>query len=137
LKKASDAYYGLSAREVLKSALEYAITLNKKIPESWGYMKAAGTEWFTKVLKRYKSLSLIKAEATSVPRTSSFYKTDANAFFDNLEQVFDRLQIGPGDVWNMNGTGITTVQKSDRVVASHGFKKMEILVSEERGTLLT
>jgi hypothetical protein len=56
----------LSAREVLKFAFEYAITLNEKIPESWGDVKTAGTEWFTKFLKRHKSLSLRKDEATSV-----------------------------------------------------------------------
>jgi hypothetical protein len=100
LKKASDTYYGLSAPEVLKFAFDYAVTLNKKIPERWDDMKSAGTEWFTKFLKRHKSLSLHKAEATNVARASSFYKTTVNLFFYNLKQVFDRLQIGPGDIWN-------------------------------------
>jgi hypothetical protein len=71
LKEASDTYYVLSAREVLKFASEYAITLHKKIPESWGGMKSAGTELFTKFLKRHKSLSLRKADATSIARASS------------------------------------------------------------------
>jgi hypothetical protein len=104
--------------------LEYAITLNKKIPENGGDLKAAGTEWFTKIFKRHKSLSLLKAEATSVARASSFNKTNVNAFFDNLKQVFDRLQIGPGNIWNMDETGIRTVQKPDRVDARRGFKKI-------------
>jgi hypothetical protein len=60
LKKASNTYYGLFARGVLKFAVEYAITLNKTIPESWGDVKAADTEWFPKFLKRHKSLSLRK-----------------------------------------------------------------------------
>jgi hypothetical protein len=81
LKNASDAYYGLSSREMLKFAFDYAVTISKKIPERWGDVKAAGTEWFTKFLKRYKSLSLHKAEATSVARAFSFYKTNVNAFF--------------------------------------------------------
>jgi RecA-family ATPase len=45
-------------------------------------------------------------------------------FFDNLKQVFDRLQIRPDDIWNMDETGIRTVQKPDRVVASRGFKQI-------------
>jgi RecA-family ATPase len=72
-------------------------------------MKAAGTEWFTKFLKRQKCLSLRKAEATSVSRAS-------------LKQVFDHLQIGPRDIWNMDETGIKTVQKPDSVDASRSFK---------------
>jgi hypothetical protein len=137
LKKASDIYYGLSAREVRKFAFEYAIALNKMFPEGWSDMKMAGTEWSTKFLKRHRSLSQRKAEATSIARASSFSKTNVNAYFDNLKEVFDRMQIGPGDIWNMDETGITTVQKPEWLVARRGFKQIGIRVSAERGTLLT
>jgi hypothetical protein len=124
LKKALDTYHGLSAPEVLKFAFDYAVSLNKKISERWDDMKAAG-------------LSLHKAEATSVARASSFYKTNVNLFFYNLKQVFDHLQIGPGDIWNMDETGITTVKKLDRVVARRDFKQIGRVVCAERGTLGT
>jgi hypothetical protein len=118
---------------MLTFALEYAVTLNKKTPDSW--VRAAGTERFTKFLKDTKA-SVRKAEATGVARASRFNKTNVNAFVDDLKQVFDRLQIGPGDIWNMDETGIT-VQKPDRVVASRSFKQIGRLLSAELGTLVT
>ena len=54
-KRASDIYYGLSAREVWKFAFCYAVTLHIKVPEGWRDKKIADTEWFTKFLKRCES----------------------------------------------------------------------------------
>jgi hypothetical protein len=81
LKRASDIYYGLSAREARKFSFECAVALNTQFPQRWKDMKMAGAEWFTKSLKRYKTLSLPKPEATSISRTSSFNKTNVNGFF--------------------------------------------------------
>jgi hypothetical protein len=65
---ASDIYYGLSSREVRKFSFEYAMALNINIFECWRYTKMAGTEWFAKFLKRHKTDSLRKPEATSISR---------------------------------------------------------------------
>jgi hypothetical protein len=81
LKRASDIYYGLSAREVRKFAFECAVALNIGFPQRWKDMKIAGAEWFTKFLKRHKTLSLRKPEATSISRASSSNKTNVNFFF--------------------------------------------------------
>jgi hypothetical protein len=54
-----------------------------------------------------------------------------------LKTVLDRLKIGAKDIWNMDETGITTVQRPDRVVAKWGFKQIGRIVSAERGTLVT
>jgi hypothetical protein len=81
LKRASDIYYGLSTREVRKFAFECAVELNMKFPQRWKDMKMAGAEWFTKLLKRHKTLSLRKPEATSVSRASRCNKTNVNASF--------------------------------------------------------
>jgi hypothetical protein len=81
LKRASDIYYGLSAREVTKFAVECAVPLNIEFPQRWKDMKMAGAEWFTKFLKRQKTLSLRKPEAASISRASRFNKTNVKAFF--------------------------------------------------------
>jgi hypothetical protein len=64
----SDIHYGLSAREVRKFSFEYAMALNINILEGWRDTKMAGTEWFAKFLKRHKTDSLRKSEATSISR---------------------------------------------------------------------
>jgi hypothetical protein len=75
LKKSSDRYYDLSAREVRKFEFEFefecSIAANKKNPESWRDMKMTDAEWFAKFLKRHKSLSVHKAETRSAARASS------------------------------------------------------------------
>lgn len=59
------------------------------------------------------------------------------AFFDNLQIVLNRLKCGPADVWNMDETGVTTVQKPDRVIARRGVRQVGRISSAERGPLVT
>lgn len=135
--KASDIYYGLSPREIRKFACEYAIALQIQVPAPWMKNKLAGEDWFTSFMKRHKKLSIRTPEATSLARASSFNKHNVAHFFTNLETVLTRLKIGPADIYNMDETGITTVQKPDRVVARRGFKQIGRITSQERGTLVT
>jgi hypothetical protein len=65
---APDIYYGLSAREVRNFSFEYAMALNINILEGWRDTKMTDTEWFAKFLKRRKTDSLRKPEATSISR---------------------------------------------------------------------
>jgi hypothetical protein len=51
--------------------------------------------------------------------------------------VFGRLRLGSGDIWNMDETGIKTVQLYDRVIARRGCKYIETLMSAEPGKLAT
>jgi hypothetical protein len=57
--------------------------------------------------------------------------------FDNLKNVLDRLRVGQRDIWNMDETGVTTVQTSYRVIARRGCKQIGKLVPAERGKLVT
>jgi hypothetical protein len=57
--------------------------------------------------------------------------------FINLKEAFGRLQLGSGDIWNMDETGIKTVQIYDRVIARRGCRYIETLMSAEPGKLAT
>lgn len=60
-----------------------------------------------------------------------------SAFFDNLTTAIKRLKVGPADIWNVDETGVTTVQKPDRVIGRKGFRQIGKMTSGERGTLVT
>lgn len=137
MQKASDIYYGLTPKEVRQFAFQYATALKIKIPESWKTNKLAGEDWLSGYLKRNVELSIRKPEATSLARASNFNRTNVNRFFENLKTVLDRLKLESGDIWNMDETGITTVQKPDRVIGRRGYKQIGKIVSAERGTLVT
>lgn len=49
----------------------------------------------------------------------------------------DRHTFEPQDIYNVDETGVTTVQKPDRVVAKRGTKQVGSVTSAERGTLVT
>lgn len=135
--KASDIYYGLSPKEVRRFAYRYAIACSKKIPQTWAETEMAGTDWFTGFLKRHPQLSIRTPQATSLARCTSFNKHNVALFFDNLDNVLKRLKVTPADIWNIDETGVTTVQRPDRVVARKGFRQIGRVTSAERGSLVT
>ena len=67
---------------------------------------------------------------------SSFNPTTVNQFFHNLTVVLQHNKFGPGDIWNADETGITTVQKPCRIVTKYGMKQVGFITSAECGTLV-
>ena len=49
----------------------------------------------------------------------------------------DRDNLGPEQIWNVDETGISTVQKPRNVVAAKGLKQIGSVTSGERGSLVT
>ena len=136
IEKASRMYLGLSPRGVRKLVFQFAAANNIESPTSWTY-GMAGANWLTLFLKRNKRLSIRTPEATSLSRATSFNKTNVANFFDNLAQVLEKYEFELHEIYNSDQTGITTVQRPDRVIAKRGVKQVGVLTSAERGTLVT
>lgn len=61
-------------------------------------------------MKRRNDLSIRAAEATSLGRAMKFNKPVVEQFFNNLRQIYEKYNLGPGQVYNIDETALTTVQ---------------------------
>ena len=137
LLQAADLYYGLAPKDVRRFAFKCAVAYSLQFPKTWSEKNMTGPDWFTDFLKRNPTLSIRKPQATSLARATAFNKTTINEFFDNLAKVLERYKLEPQNIYNMDETGVTTVQRPDHIVARKGHKQVGALTSQERGTLVT
>lgn len=137
LTRCADIYFGLPPKEVRKLAFQLTVKYNLKQPATWLENEMAGEEWFRSFMRRNPELSVRAAQATSLARATSFNKTNVEAFYDNLQIVLDRHHYEPQNIYNVDETGVTTVQKPDKVVARRGTRQVGAVTSAERGTLVT
>jgi hypothetical protein len=134
---ASDIYFGLSPYETRKFAFECAVKYGNNFPKSWLKSSMAGPDWLRGFLKRHPRLSIRTPEATSLARATSFNRSNVGVFFQKLSDVMDRSHFSASNIFNVDETGITTVQKPNKIIARKGIKQVGALTSQERGTLVT
>ncbi|XP_076664816.1 uncharacterized protein LOC143367134 [Andrena cerasifolii] len=138
LLKCSSIYFGLLPEEVKKLAYECAVKFDhKNIPPSWHKYGTAGPDWLSAFLKRNPRLSIRTPEATSFNRATSFNKHNIDNLFSNLGDILLKHNLPPSKIWNVDETGVLTVQKPKKIVAGKGIKQVGSIVSAERGTLVT
>lgn len=130
-------YYGLTAKQVRALAFDFAVKLNLKYPKKWEKSSMAGLDWMRGFMKRRKELSIRKPQPTSLARATAFNKFNVTSFFGKLKALMDKYHFPPQNIYNMDETGVTTVQVPDRVVARRGIKQVGKIVAAERGTLVT
>ncbi|KAJ4450254.1 hypothetical protein ANN_01673 [Periplaneta americana] len=98
----------------------------------------AGEDWYYGFKARNSELSLRKPETTSKARAQGFNKPIVEKFFSLLKSVMDEKNFPPYRVFNVDETGLTTVQtKSSKVLAQRGKKQVGIVTSAELGVLST
>ena len=137
LEESSKMFHGLSTKAARQLAFQMA-TVNKiKTPQSWMDNGEAGEEWLRLFLKRHSNLSIRRPEATSLARASAFNRHNINAFFDILENMFKTYGIEGRQIYNLDESGFTTVQKMPKVIAPRGMKQVGQVTSRERGELVT
>ncbi|XP_047129469.1 uncharacterized protein LOC124809425 [Hydra vulgaris] len=137
LLRPSKLHYGLSTKTTRKLAYEFAMTLSKRIPKSWKSLQIAGKQWLRGFMLLRNELSLRNPEATSMARATAFNCYTVGEFFTNLKDVCLRHKFQPQNIYNVDETGLTTVQKPVKVIAKKGDKQVGRITSAERGTLVT
>jgi len=126
---ASKMHYGLSTKQTRRLAYNFAIANSKNVPQSWKTNECAGEDWLCSLMKRRPELSLRTPEATSLARATAFNRHNVKEFFDNLSDVRRRYQYSPQDIYNVDETGLTTVQKPAKVIAGKGARQVGRITS--------
>lgn len=130
-------YFGISPKDLRKLSYQFAKQNKCKFSEGWENTQMASEDWLTAFLKRNPNLSIRTPESTSLSRAMNFNRENVNTFFDNLADVLDRYNFQPNNIYNVDETGCTTVQKPNKVIAKKGVKQVGAITSQERGTLVT
>ena len=132
-------YFGLTRTTFSKFAYDFAVVNSITVPDSWKKNQSAGKSWLQSFFKRHPDLSIRKPEATNLPRCTSFYETNVNTFFDNLEQAMAQLgeNYSPSNIFNLAESALTTVYNLPNIIAQEGSKQVEGAISAEQGTLVT
>jgi len=97
----------------------------------------AGEDWAAGFLKRNPELSLRCPEPTSLSRLSGFNWVQVNRFYGVLEEQLATKKFSPQQIYNVDESGITTVQNPGKILAKKGCKQVGRVVSGEKGTATT
>lgn len=117
IKLMSDIFYGLSALEVRRAAFDFAE--KNRIPNKFSATeRLAGRDWLAAFMKRNPTISVRKPEATSIHRVTGFSRENVKIFFDNLEKVITKTPYSADRIYNVDETGITTVQEPGTIIAT-------------------
>ncbi|XP_039278688.1 uncharacterized protein LOC120350209 [Nilaparvata lugens] len=96
----------------------------------------AGEDWAHGFRNRNK-ITLRKPSPTSLSRVVGFNKDEVGLFFSNLTTVVDKFKFGADRIYNMDETGISTVQKPGQILGPKGQKQVGGAISWERGRNIT
>lgn len=138
VQTAARMHYGLTLKQLKQLAYEYAKANGKKYPEKWDKERAAGDGWAKGFRKRHdKDISMRKPEGTSLARATSFNKETVGKFFKAYEHALSQGSFTASQIYNVDETGITTVQQPPKILAPKGVKQIGSKTSSERGVLVT
>ncbi|KAB0790097.1 hypothetical protein PPYR_15584 [Photinus pyralis] len=130
-------YFGLTTKDLRQLAYQFAVTNGIPVNQVWKDNHMASKDWLLGFLKRNKDLSIREPEATSLSRATAFNRHNVNLFFNNLGSVYEKYKFEFHNVYNVDETGLTTVQKPSKVIAKRGTKQVGAMTSGERGQLVT
>lgn len=127
--------FGVTKTFICEKAVEICHALKLKNPFTNG---KAGRYWFEGFLKRNPDLVLRKGENLSYGRLMRFNKQTVDHFFSLLRSVYDRTELQPHQIYNVDETGLQLCFSSnDKVVAQKGSKRVHVATHGEHGETVT
>ena len=105
IKDLGDQFLGLSPDKCYEFAMQNEVLM----PDNWKRQQRAGKDWFAG-FKRRQNWSCRKPETTSIARVTAFNRNAVTKFFENLEAVGERHTFAPSNTYNLDETGVSTVQ---------------------------
>ena len=132
----ADQYHGLSLHKCKELAYNFAIANNLNVPETWRVNETAGRAWWIS-FKQRQNLSLRVPEATMLGRASAFNQHNATNYFNNLATVLDQHKFEAWQIFNLDESGVTTVQNPQKIVTAKGVMSVSAITSGEHGELVT
>lgn len=126
-------FYGITLKDL--QCLAYELAEKNNVKHSFSKTtKMAGKDWIRGFRKRHPEISL----STSKARAQAFNKPNVMKFYNILQSVQEKRMFPPHRVFNVDETGLTTVQsKTSKVFALKGRRQVGSMTSAERGVLST
>ena len=131
-------YFGCTRDDVRRLASQLAV--QDKIPSPFSVAKeAVGKDWFKRCMKRRShKLSLRQPTGTSTARATGFSKEQVGIFFDLYEEELAAHDYPPSRIFNVDGNGLTAVQKKQpKILALKGKRQIGAVSAAYRGSLIT
>lgn len=136
IKLLESRFFGLTRNEVLE--LAYQLAVRNGFPHFFNNeKKTAGKDWLREFRRRNPDISLRKPEATSAARAQAFNKPQVAKFFALLEDTLKKESIGQMRIYNADESGLSTVQRTQKIFATTGRKQVGAVTSAERGSHVT
>ena len=124
LEKCSGMFHGLTTKNVRTLAYEMTFLNRIEVPATWIDNQIAGREWLFGFLRRHETLAIRQPAATSLDMATAFNRATVGAFFNNLHDCLEMIGASGDRISNLDETGVTTVQKVPKVVATKGLKQV-------------
>ncbi|KAF2886110.1 hypothetical protein ILUMI_20064 [Ignelater luminosus] len=100
-----------------------------------GYKKAAQTFSIPQSTLEDK---VKRSRKTPIARAETFHRTAVSKFYDLLNSIYEKRNLSPNDIYNVDETGFLKVPNTQsKVLAFRGKKQVGCLSSAERRVLVT
>ncbi|XP_045773169.1 MFS-type transporter clz9-like [Maniola jurtina] len=130
--------FPLTMDDLRKIAFQFAeqLEIKHRFNES---NEKAGYDWLQLFLKRNPDISLRKSEGVSYARGRGMNKDEVSAYFEMIEKTLTENDLleKPGNIFNMDETGLQLNNKPGYVLAERGSKAVAMSTSTEKGETIT